>query len=567
MDDVRIFDFELDSDQVANLFNPSTDLQAMLEISGLNLTTPNTALTLGKTEAVINLNFDVTHSIADSSLNGDENGQVDLDSAIFGINQDNAAIATVANALDNTKNILTVLAPVTTNSEQPSPGSVVGTIKVPLVSDSLISSVDVRNDPTASSTLLTAKAQAYRYLLAVHSIGGSSGQAEVRGNDAIMALGGGGFLEDDATHAGTEGSLAEISATYLHELGHLLNILHGGPAYFLDAPTFTLDEADQNCVPIQKSVMSYTGQLPSYLGSDWALRFNEVGRATTGDVANQITLNENTLVESAGVSPALPNDPLTGVPPLIVYATPESTITDYINTRSADGAAIDWNGDLDTLDASPTPTLAEFDINNFGLSGCLETPGELFEIYNEPANFDFNFRDGPYGVFDGAKPTGVPDQTKLTIEQANLAFSFFDILPPIEEDGTEKKKAGANIPVKFKLFTQAAPGVTGAEITDADVRIVFVSNLDGGAVEIDDTGLLVEFETSTGHYHFDWKTDPAWAGKEVGLRLVLQVDSLDIPPTIIDYLFIINKADPLIIEGEGASEGDKEGVTILVTFK
>ena len=85
MDDVRVFGFALDSDQVDNLFNTSTELQAMLEISGLDLTTPNTTLTSGKTEARLTLDFDVTHSIPGSSLNPDDNAQVDLVSANFGI--------------------------------------------------------------------------------------------------------------------------------------------------------------------------------------------------------------------------------------------------------------------------------------------------------------------------------------------------------------------------------------------------------------------------------------------------------------------------------------------------
>ena len=465
--------------------------------------------------------------------------------------------------------ILSVRVPVSITS--PQTATDVGTIKVPLVSDSLLTGVSERSEPLSSSTLLVAKAQAYRYVIAAHSIGGSSGQAEIRGNDAIMALGL-GFVDTDAgqpsEHVGSEGTNQEIAATYMHELGHLLNIQHGGPRYLLDDPDTILERTLQNCVPMQRSIMSYTGQLPAYLSGDWGLRFNEEGRANaTQGPEVEITLNENTMVESVGITRT------DGA--LIVYATPESTIQDYRNDRSADGFAIDWNGDSDTLDTSPHTdgpadtilNLAAFDVNNFGISGCEASPGEIHEIFNEPANFDFNFRDGPYGQFDGGEgqqisQTGVSDENVDTLGEKKLAGSVFDILPPIQVNGLENKKAGANIPIKIELFER---GVTeadrGPEITEGTIRVDMVRDVEGSPVT--STIGFMEFEDSTGHWHFNWQTGqilpPITAGEVVGIQLNLEVE---VSGDIVDFPLILSSTvNPIVLNVEG------EGVTILVTFK
>ena len=62
--------------------------------------------------------------------------------------------------------------------------------------------------------------------------------------------------------------------TLMHEIGHLLNLQHGGPRYKLSAPEITLDSAAQNCIPIHPSVMSYTGQMATYKGANWVLDYS-----------------------------------------------------------------------------------------------------------------------------------------------------------------------------------------------------------------------------------------------------------------------------------------------------
>jgi len=166
MDDVRVYEYELNSMQIATIADPQTNLQSLLEISGMDLTTPDTTTTGGDTEAIIHMTFDVTLDDA-SSLTGDDNGQLSIDSMNFGISPDRARISSVndpfATGLMGTEvlNILSVRAPVWT--ETPKTTADVGTIKVPLISEALISDVAIRDDFTATTSLLIALSQAERY--------------------------------------------------------------------------------------------------------------------------------------------------------------------------------------------------------------------------------------------------------------------------------------------------------------------------------------------------------------------------------------------------------------------
>jgi len=107
MDDVRIFDFELTSDQVDNLATTTTKLQSQLEITGLDLTTPSSSLTSGATEAIVTLKFDVTHSDG-AIITGDENAQTRVDSINFGTNQDDSTISTISDPFSLVSSIVAV---------------------------------------------------------------------------------------------------------------------------------------------------------------------------------------------------------------------------------------------------------------------------------------------------------------------------------------------------------------------------------------------------------------------------------------------------------------------------
>src|SRR5262249_6286456 len=101
-----------------------------------------------------------------------------------------------------------------------------------------------RARPNAGA-VLGAKRLAFRYGLFIHEIAGSdvSGVGEIRGNDFVVALG-----SVPACVGHPRGTVDMQAGTFMHELGHTLNLQHGGAD-------------DINCKPNYLSVMSYTRQI------------------------------------------------------------------------------------------------------------------------------------------------------------------------------------------------------------------------------------------------------------------------------------------------------------------
>ena len=77
-----------------------------------------------------------------------------------------------------------------------------------------------------SVKILDAKKQAFHYALFIHNLlglGATSGCAELPGNDFVVSLGGW-----SSTGGHRAGSADAQAATFMHEIGHNLNLRHGG---------------------------------------------------------------------------------------------------------------------------------------------------------------------------------------------------------------------------------------------------------------------------------------------------------------------------------------------------
>ncbi len=196
---------------------------------------------------------------------------------------------------------------------------------------------DERADVDNFADIREVKRQFMRYTLFVHDVDsqtvdpGVSGIAEQHGNDVIVSLG---------SFTNGVGSVNQQAGTFMHELGHTLNLNHGGPNVELD---------ENNCKPNYLSVMNYAYQLPDFL-PERPIDYSRVIAPL---------LNEN-----MGLNEATGFDSDSSEWPRIAYGTPNGVHRDL-----ADGTAIDWN-DNDVIESGLTA-----DINNFGIADCDGTDG------------------------------------------------------------------------------------------------------------------------------------------------------------------------------------------------
>jgi hypothetical protein len=192
-----------------------------------------------------------------------------------------------------------------------------------------------------------AKGFVYHYLLYVHNLlglGGTSGCSELPGNDFVVSLG--SWTSVGGHPVGTRDQQA---GTIMHELGHTLNLRHGGGN-------------NDNCKPNYLSVMSYARQIDGQ---------PILGRPL--DYSRQLlsTLNEAALDETIGIgAPAGSQTAYGPAPPLVV---------------PGDGA-IDWN-----RNGSATNVGVAVNVNSISTLGC-NGSGTSLTGFNDWANLQYNFR-------------------------------------------------------------------------------------------------------------------------------------------------------------------------------
>jgi len=408
-----------------------------------------------------------------ATIDEDESGTITLEDSDGIYTFDDPISVSTSITSPDTNKVLKISIPYRTTGTGEASDDLIGTVTVPLVSSAAITeTATFSGSPRASSTLLDAKAQAYRYILFTHSIGGSSGQAELRGNDAVIALGE-GFTGTVSGHAGTVGTVDQQSGTLMHEVGHLLNLQHGGPRYTLAFPDITLTSTIENCVPFHNSVMSYTGQFTTYKGGNWTLGYSDL---------DGVSLSETGLDETVGLS-------IAGTP-YMLWSTPDEGVAlqPYLEDL-ADGPK-DWNGDGDETDSSfGTPQ----DLNDFGVFGCKASPSSEFEAVSEWDNLDFDFRQGPTGQFDGGEDFSIPPPSDIQVighaQQVIANYQTHGMEKPLEPDGSSGFKPKQN--VNLRIILEDRGGDLLVEAGGKDIEVFGRFSIDGGLTFSD----LIDRET------------------------------------------------------------------------
>ena len=193
-----------------------------------------------------------------------------------------------------------------------------------------------------------AKALSFRYCVFADQYdgGGSSGLAEIGGDDFMVTLG-------HPSWPVPGGTADEQAGTYMHELGHTLGLRHGGAD-------------DLNNKPNYHSVMNYTWQFPTNATSTlWTLVYSTKAYGT---------LDENALDEASGIGGQIGQLVPVGPPPFKLV--PET-------------GPVDWNRDGDSTDVSVIS-----DITHLG-AGVGPTPGQVLTSHHDWPALDLNFRDSP----------------------------------------------------------------------------------------------------------------------------------------------------------------------------
>lgn len=228
--------------------------------------------------------------------------------------------------------------------------------------------------------ILSAKQRAFRYCMFANRFDaiGSSGVAELPGNDFMVTLG--GFLPPG-------GSLNEQAATFMHEMGHTLGLYHGGHQIDWD------NDRRYNYKPNYHSIMNYSWQLAD-ARPGWTLDYSRI--ALPG-------LDETALDETAGLGGALNTVTLVGPVPA---------------REAFEVGGVDWNRN-NVINTAPVAT----DANHVDPADP-PSPGDVLMGSEDWSHLEYNFRSSP-NYASGSSPESTIDQHEMNPELAAFIDSLY----------------------------------------------------------------------------------------------------------------------------------------------
>jgi hypothetical protein len=264
------------------------------------------------------------------------------------------------------------------------------------------------------SAILRARELVFRYAVFGHEHAGrgSSGIAEIGGNDFMVTL---GSFDDDDYRA--NGGTADVNtarieveaATFMHEFGHTLGLRHGGGDHI-------------NCKPNYLSLMNYSFQFQDLV----------IGRPFDYSFPRLATLDEHQLDEAAGVGGF--QEQLTvfgfgpGGGPLLAGVV----------------GPIDWDQD------GQSNAGVSLDLSYIPAGGC-ETAGKTFLTgFDDWSNIQYDFRHSP-DFADGTTRSTVGPEPERTDDEGLAAAQSIDF----DGDGTTN-------------FPDNCPGVANPTQQDTD---------------------------------------------------------------------------------------------------
>jgi uncharacterized repeat protein (TIGR01451 family) len=232
---------------------------------------------------------------------------------------------------------------------------------------------------------------------------GTGGQGEIGGNDFID------FNQD--------------AGTVLHELGHNLELRHGG-------------DVNTNCKPNYVSGMNYDQQFGILRSGGGAIvDYAPPRRAITGATRGSIpgSLSESSLDETALVD-------ATDASNLLIFFD----VTNDTKVFNRMDQPVDWNGDGDTNDTSVSsnPNSAASD---GGPRACRNSPtGQTLGAHNDWANVALSFRQFGDSANSAINPETEDVPTRDELEQLLTEVTSADLGVTIDDD-TDPAVAGTSV--------------------------------------------------------------------------------------------------------------------------
>jgi hypothetical protein len=260
------------------------------------------------------------------------------------------------------------------------------------------------SDPT---NIVNEKKDVYRYVIFGHQIcgsPGSSGISEQPGNDEFVSLGDPGWapMLDEAE-----------PGTFMHELGHNLNLAHGGGG----------STANVNCKPNYISVMSYSFQFPNHV-SDRNLDYSRSAIISSGN-----GLNESRLKEPDGIGPSTP----AGLDTVIGKTGDTSEIVVPTGNIPIN---YDWWSDSDVVE-----TNVKSSINNLGITDCNSDTRSMLYGYSDWLGVRF------WDTTGGGTSNGTSLATFLGIAKSALTENATQLSSGISESSFINSTQNKNIPL------------------------------------------------------------------------------------------------------------------------